>query len=325
MSTPTGKRGAVVAHPVETPPSETFDHVFGTAAHVTTHTVRHSASSNTASEQEITLRIAFDDDERIAAFDAEYRSKSGAYSRATDAGMAEAAFLIGPYRVPAYRFRGRAWLTNPVGGRCAPCAIEPLVRETALDKAARELGLTPMEIRRRNLLSEIEMATGASHGATISGSAPPPSLEPLLGKLNVAEFREEQMAARICGRFLGLGIAIHATAAHACIVDVDRGTGFVTIKRGISSEDCGVGISPALDDGQIAGGLAQAIRSLLPAISDVRELEYVHTTAEGEGGITVYVSALINAIADAMAPFGALPESLPLTPAMLLAVMEPRD
>jgi carbon-monoxide dehydrogenase large subunit len=145
-----------------------------------------------------------------------------------------------------------------------------------------------------------------------------------------------------------------ASAAHACVVEVDGDTGFVTIKRWISSEDCGVQINPAIVEGQIAGGLAQAIGSvlleeftfddranpttvtfkdyLLPAISDVPVIEFTHITTPakgeggfrgvGEGGIIIGVPTLVNAIADAMTPFGDLPEDLPLTPSKLLKLMQ---
>src|SRR3546814_14546698 len=44
------------------------------------------------------------------------------------------------------------------------------------------------------------------------------------------------------------------SAAHACIVEVDADTGFVRIKRWVTSEDCGNMINPAVVEGQIAGG-----------------------------------------------------------------------
>jgi carbon-monoxide dehydrogenase large subunit len=144
------------------------------------------------------------------------------------------------------------------------------------------------------------------------------------------------------------------SAAHACIVEVDAETGFVTIRRWVCSEDCGVVINPAVVEGQIAGGLAQGIGEvlleempfdaqgnptaatfkdyLMPAISDIPEFEYTHivtpSAAEGgfrgvgEGGAIIGPPTLVNAIADALKPFGDLPLDLPLTPAKLVAVME---
>ncbi|MFA5939476.1 MAG: xanthine dehydrogenase family protein molybdopterin-binding subunit [Sinimarinibacterium sp.] len=147
------------------------------------------------------------------------------------------------------------------------------------------------------------------------------------------------------------------SAANACIVEVDTDTGFVKIKRWVTSEDCGVMINPSVVEGQIAGGLAQAIGQvlleeisfdprgnptaatykdyLLPAISDVPVFEYHHSAAApskaeggfrgvGEGGCIIGPPTLVNAIADALAPFGELKLEFPLTPSRLLAHIEHR-
>ena len=144
------------------------------------------------------------------------------------------------------------------------------------------------------------------------------------------------------------------SAAHACVVEVDVETGFVKIKRWVSSEDCGAMINPAVVEGQIAGGLAQAIGTvlleeagydergnpiaatfkdyLLPTIFDVPDFEYVHANTPskseggfrgvGEGGAIIGPPVLVNAIADALAPFGDVPVDLPLTPSKLLNVID---
>jgi carbon-monoxide dehydrogenase large subunit len=143
------------------------------------------------------------------------------------------------------------------------------------------------------------------------------------------------------------------SAAHACIVEVDTETGFVAIRRWVCSEDCGVLINPGIVEGQIAGGLAQAIGSvllehfhydaqgnpttatfkdyLLPTISDVPDFEYLHLCTPsqspggfrgiGEGGAIIGPPTLVNAIADALAPFGARCTDLPLTPTRILELI----
>jgi carbon-monoxide dehydrogenase large subunit len=148
-----------------------------------------------------------------------------------------------------------------------------------------------------------------------------------------------------------------ASAANACVVEVSAETGFVKILRWIASEDCGTPINPAVVEGQIAGGLAQAIGMvlleemsfdvrgnptaatykdyLLPLLSDVPVFEFVHANTPskslggmrgvGEGGAIIGPPTLVNAIADALAVFGEVPVELPLTPAKLLSVIEGRD
>jgi carbon-monoxide dehydrogenase large subunit len=145
-----------------------------------------------------------------------------------------------------------------------------------------------------------------------------------------------------------------ASASHACIVEVDVETGFVKIHRWVCSEDCGVVINPGVVEGQIAGGLAQAIGMvlleemhidergtatsvtfkdyLMPSINDVPDFEYRHIVTPsaskggfrgvGEGGAIIGPPTLVNAIHDALSPFGVTCLDLPLTPSKLLAAIE---
>jgi len=147
------------------------------------------------------------------------------------------------------------------------------------------------------------------------------------------------------------------SAAHLCIVEIDSDTGFVKIQRWIACEDVGVMINPAIVEGQVAGGLAQAIGTVLmeevafddrgnpvtvtykdyhlPAITDIPDFEYLHlnrpSKAEGgfrgvgEGGCIIGPPTLVNAIADALLPFGSIEVDLPLTPTKILSVIEGRS
>ena len=140
-------------------------------------------------------------------------------------------------------------------------------------------------------------------------------------------------------------------------MEVDADTGFVKIKRWISAEDCGTIINPAVVEGQIAGGLAQAIGTvlleemsfdgrgnptattfkdyMLPQISDVPDFEYLHANTPsqsvggirgvGEGGAIIGPPTLVNAIADALSPFGEIAVELPLTPVKILELIEGRS
>ncbi len=145
-----------------------------------------------------------------------------------------------------------------------------------------------------------------------------------------------------------------ANAAHACVVEVDIDTGLVKVNRWIVSEDCGVMINPAVVQGQISGGVVQAIGGVLlehaiyddrgnplaatlkdylvPLATDVPVIEFhpVHTPSVslggfkgvGEGGAIVGPSTLINAIADALSPFKVKCNELPLSPSRLVAALE---
>jgi carbon-monoxide dehydrogenase large subunit len=125
---------------------------------------------------------------------------------------------------------------------------------------------------------------------------------------------------------------------HAAIVEVDLGTGLVHIERYVVFEDCGELINPAVVDGQVRGGVAQGIGAvlleksayddesgqcltstlvdyLLPSTTEVPRIEIHHLESilqdpdvnfrgVGEGGLIVCPATLVNAIEDALTPFG---------------------
>jgi carbon-monoxide dehydrogenase large subunit len=146
---------------------------------------------------------------------------------------------------------------------------------------------------------------------------------------------------------------IWVNAAHACTCEVDIDTGAVRILRYIVSEDCGPMINPNVVEGQIAGGAVQGLGGvllehlaydedgnpvattfmdyLLPTAVEAPRIEYGHVETPspgpggykgvGEGGAIGSPPAIVNAVADALAPFGARITKLPLTPDRVLALI----
>jgi carbon-monoxide dehydrogenase large subunit len=156
-------------------------------------------------------------------------------------------------------------------------------------------------------------------------------------------------------RFTPASYCTWSNACHLCVVEVDRATGRVEILRYVVSEDCGVMINPTVVEGQIAGGVVQGIGGvlfeympydddgnplattfvdyLLPTASEVPMIEYGHIETPatsnpgghkglGEGGAIGSPPAVINAIADALAPLGVKVRSQPLGPIDVLALIE---
>jgi carbon-monoxide dehydrogenase large subunit len=145
-----------------------------------------------------------------------------------------------------------------------------------------------------------------------------------------------------------------SNATHAVTVEVDRETGQVAILRYVVSEDCGNMINPMVVEGQIAGGVAQAIGGvfyehmvydeygnpttttfldyLLPTAAEVPDLEYGHVVTPsttpggykglGEGGAICAPAALLNAVRDALAPLGVAVTEQPLSPDRVLQLIE---
>ena len=79
----------------------------------------------------------------------------------------------GPYRVPCSIWTAVVW-TN-TGGRCAyrgPWQMESVAREQMLEHCARELGIDPLELRRRNVLHRSELPYTSAGGNVIENVSP---------------------------------------------------------------------------------------------------------------------------------------------------------
>ncbi|MGH3149421.1 MAG: xanthine dehydrogenase family protein molybdopterin-binding subunit, partial [Streptosporangiaceae bacterium] len=122
----------------------------------------HLMAVNHSRQQYHHVAAAFDAGGRILGLTDDIIQDNGAYCRTHGVAVPEltAAMLPGPYRVPAYRGQVRVVLTNktPCGTYRAPGRFEgTAAREHLLDVAATQLGIDPVELRERNLLTAAEM------------------------------------------------------------------------------------------------------------------------------------------------------------------------
>ncbi len=122
----------------------------------------HLAATNHAREAECELEIACDRDGTIRALRGHALTDQGAYIRTNGPTAARniAQVLSGPYRIPHIRIDVSLMMTNktPAGTYRGPGRYEAdFFRERLFDIAAAELGLDPVEFRRRNLIAEAEM------------------------------------------------------------------------------------------------------------------------------------------------------------------------
>lgn len=134
---------------------------------------------------------------------------------------------------------------------------------------------------------------------------------------------------------------------HICLVQVDKDTGKTNIVRYIAVDDVGNVINPMIVDGQVHGGIAQGIAQALyeQAVYDDNGqlisgslMDYAVPTAAmlpsyetsrtvtpspvnplgvkgaGETGTIASTPAVVNAVLDALAPFGVKHIDMPLTP-----------
>jgi aerobic carbon-monoxide dehydrogenase large subunit len=133
---------------------------------------------------------------------------------------------------------------------------------------------------------------------------------------------------------------------HLCATEVDTETGMVKIRSYVAVDDIGVVVNPMIVEGQVHGGIAQGIAQalyeegvydddgnlvtatladyLVPSAADLPS--YQTSTNEspaanrlgvkgvGEAGTIASTPAVVNAIADALKPFGVRDVTMPCTP-----------
>lgn len=143
--------------------------------------------------------------------------------------------------------------------------------------------------------------------------------------------------------------------AHVAVVEVDGETGEVSLRNYFAVDDCGRILNPLLVDGQIHGGLAQGIGQALwedhvydesgqlvsgtlmdYAVPKAHQFPWFETSntqtrtpvnplgvkGVGEAGTIGSTPAIVNAVVDALAPFGVRHVDMPLKPEKLWRLMK---
>jgi carbon-monoxide dehydrogenase large subunit len=177
----------------------------------------HLVATNHAREQTHQLAIAFDADGRILGMRAEVWHDKGAYIRATGLVVSEitVGMLPWPYRVPAYHGTIHAVCTNktPLGPYRAPGRYElTFAREQVLTMAAERLGIDPVELRRRNLLTTAELPhepdlTVGGEAFVLNSGDFDGLLDKAVADAGYDEWRAEAAQLRAGGRYVGAGLA----------------------------------------------------------------------------------------------------------------------
>ena len=134
---------------------------------------------------------------------------------------------------------------------------------------------------------------------------------------------------------------------HICVVEVDTHSGEIEIKKYVAVDDCGKVINPMIVDGQVQGGIAQGLgQALLEEVvydedgqlitgslmdyavaraEDLPPLDFARTETPspvnpmgvkgvGEAGTIGSTPSIVNAVVDALAPFGVTHIDMPLKP-----------
>ena len=143
--------------------------------------------------------------------------------------------------------------------------------------------------------------------------------------------------------------------AYICVVDVDPGTGAVKVRKFVAIDDCGTRINEMIIEGQVHGGLTDGVGMalmemiafdedgnclsaslmdyLIPTALEVPDWQTGHTVTPsphhpigakgiGESATVGSPPAVVNAIVDALAPFGIRHADMPLTPSRVWDAMQ---
>jgi aerobic carbon-monoxide dehydrogenase large subunit len=171
------------------------------------------------------------------------------------------------------------------------------------------------------------------------------------GAGDLPEGLEGGLEAQICYNPENL---TYPNGAYICVVDIDPGTAQVKVRRFIAVDDCGTRINPMIIEGQVHGGLADGVGMALMEMIAFDEggnclggslMDYLIPTAlevpDWETGYTVTPSphhpigakgvgesatvgsppAVVNAVVDALKPFGVRHADMPLTPSRVWDAM----
>jgi carbon-monoxide dehydrogenase large subunit len=234
-------------------------------------------------------------------------------------------------------------------------------RSTALDGNAVHISAMKVQEKAKKIAAHLlEAAEGdivyENGKAFVKGT---PSKAVTIQEIAVAAFQTNRLPKGMEGgleatTFFDPTNFVWPFGAHIAVVEVDGETGATRILRYVAVDDCGTRINPMVVDGQLHGGIAQGIGQalfeeavydeagqlrtgslidyLVPTAADLPTFELessvtpspvnpLGTKGIGEAGTIASGVAVINAVVDALAPFGVKDISMPATPEKVWQLM----
>ncbi|HWD02173.1 MAG TPA: xanthine dehydrogenase family protein molybdopterin-binding subunit [Amycolatopsis sp.] len=225
----------------------------------------HLLAATHARDHRYVVKAGFKRDGELVALDADVTCNVGAYSvypwTAGIEPLMAGGLLSGPYRLQHYRCTVRGVATNtapsgPYRGVARPASV--FAMESVLDAAAAELGLSGLDIRRRNLIRPEEIPYRMPSRLVDDSGWYGECLERAVETIGYEQFRTEQQRRRAQGENpIGLGLACYneltglgraasagprmpfRTGHDACTVRVNP-DGRVTVLSGVTSQGQGL-------------------------------------------------------------------------------------
>ena len=158
-------------------------------------------------------RMGFDRDGRIVAMQVDTLAALGGYLSnfaPSIPGNSYPQTITGLYRTPHLHLRVRGVYTNTVPvdayrGSGRPEAT--WTNERLIERAAHELGIDAVEMRKRNLIARVDFPYPAPGGRTYDSGDPPALLEKLLALADYPALRKQQSELRRQNILMGIGLA----------------------------------------------------------------------------------------------------------------------
>ena len=225
----------------------------------------HLLAATHARDHRYVVKAGFAEDGRLLALDADITCNVGAYSvypwTAGIEPLMAGGLLSGPYRLEHYRctVRGVATNTSPSGpyrGVARPASV--FAMESLMDDAARKLGISPLDIRQRNLIGPDDVPYKMPSRLVDESGHYRECLDKVVDSIGYQDFLAEQRRRREAGEnpigigfacyneLTGLGRAASAgprmpfrTGHDACTVRIDP-DGRVTVLSGVSAQGQGL-------------------------------------------------------------------------------------
>ena len=159
-------------------------------------------------------RMAFSAEGEILAIDVDALTGVGPYSMYPRTSAMETSQVMnytgGPYKHANYRANVRAVFQNKTQMSQYRAVGHPIafaVTEGLVDRGARELGIDPVEIRRRNLIPDDAYPTKGASGILFEGLSHHAALDRLVELMGYSDLLAECDRLRGEGRYRGIGLA----------------------------------------------------------------------------------------------------------------------
>src|SRR5437762_4077304 len=173
----------------------------------------HLIASSSGTDRVAYRELAARKDGTVLGMRYRWLDNVGGYVRSPEPGCSfrPTGNFVGPYRFQHLEVDASVVMTNKSltgPNRGYACGHLYFETEGMMDRLADELGLDPIEIRRRNLIAPEQMPYHTPTGGYYDSGDYPAALDKAVQVADYADLRRQQARARANGRWFGIGVAL---------------------------------------------------------------------------------------------------------------------